>query len=126
MKKDTSYKFVKIGMVFNFQLHPNQFPIHCLDFGCSDLDSGILTLTGLDLPKNVLIKVSEALKTSPEVIELCLKQSLLTDETLSILLKSLNCDLLHLKVLNLESILLNNDILEELSSLIAQNRSIQR
>ena len=92
----------------------------------SDLDNGILILTGLDLPKNVIIKLCESIKLCTDIFELSLKQSLFNDEALKNIFHSLNCDLLHLKVLNLEGIRLNNELLDVLSAVIFENHSIHR
>ena len=87
----------------------------------SDLENGLLILTGLDLPKFVITELCECLKSSIDILELRLNQTLLQNDALNTIFRSLNCDL---KVLNLEGIQLNNELIEEFSNVIAKNHSI--
>ena len=82
----------------------------------SDLENGLLILTGLDLPKFVITELCECLKSSIDILELRLNQTLLQNDALNTIFRSLNCDL---KVLNLEGIQLNNELIEEFSNVIA-------
>ena len=93
-------------------------------FYFSDLANGNLILTGLDLPNDIIVELCESIKSSTDIFELCLKQSLFNDRALKIIFRSLNCDLLHLKLLNLENVRLNNELIDELSALIIENHSI--
>ena len=69
----------------------------------------------------MITELCECLKSSIDILELRLNQTLLQNEALNTIFRSLNCD--H-KVLNLEGIQLNNELLEEFSNVIAENHSI--
>ena len=85
------------------------------------MENGILILTGLDLPKIVITELCECLKSSIDILELRLNQTLLQNEALNTIFRALNC---NLKVLNMEAVQLNNELIEELSNMIAENHSI--